>query len=255
MNLIFFDIDGTLAIGKEVPKSASEAIHRLRQKGDMVFICTGRWKSYAEHFFGPYADGFICSNGRLAFQGDRVLSDHPLSKGQIEELTRRLLEVGADHMFYGEGAAYYGGSPDHFKERAAGFERGDVKESIDPERDKVYNLDVYFNDRGHRERIEEALKGIGVLNPHGAHPSGDVTVLGVDKGEALKKVAEHLGVPMENTYAFGDGANDICMIEAAGHGIAMGNGVDEVKQKAEYVTTGIREDGVKNGLEHYGLLS
>jgi hydroxymethylpyrimidine pyrophosphatase-like HAD family hydrolase len=44
------------------------------------------------------------------------------------------------------------------------------------------------------------------------------------------------------------------MLEAAGHGIAMGNGVDALKEKAEYITTEILKDGVYLGLKHYGLV-
>ena len=101
--------------------------------------------------------------------------------------------------------------------------------------------------------IAEALADTCLVNPHGPHPSADVTVLGVDKGDAVHNVAAALGVAIEDTYAFGDGINDICMLEAAGHGIAMGNAMDEVKQVAEYVTTDINRDGVANGLAHYGL--
>jgi hydroxymethylpyrimidine pyrophosphatase-like HAD family hydrolase len=61
-------------------------------------------------------------------------------------------------------------------------------------------------------------------------------------------------VPLENTYALGDGMNDISMLKMAGHSIAMGNGQEAVKEAAEYVTTGINEDGVWNGLKHYHLI-
>jgi hydroxymethylpyrimidine pyrophosphatase-like HAD family hydrolase len=44
------------------------------------------------------------------------------------------------------------------------------------------------------------------------------------------------------------------MIEAAGHGVAMGNAVDQLKEKAEFITTPILEDGVWNGLSHYNLI-
>ena len=43
------------------------------------------------------------------------------------------------------------------------------------------------------------------------------------------------------------------MVEAVAHGVAMGNAVDELKAVAEYVTTDIHDDGVANGLAHYGL--
>ena len=92
------------------------------------------------------------------------------------------------------------------------------------------------------------------MNLHGPHPSADVTILGVDKGDAIVRVAEKLGVPLESTYAFGDGINDMCMLRKAGHGIAMGNAVAETKAVAEYVTDDINSDGVYKGLAHYGLI-
>ena len=56
------------------------------------------------------------------------------------------------------------------------------------------------------------------------------------KGSAVKRLADILGIPVENTYAAGDEQNDISMIEAAGHGIAMINGTDLVKRSADLIT-------------------
>ena len=69
----------------------------------------------------------------------------------------------------------------------------------------------------------------------------------------MRDVAAALGVDLSDTYAFGDGINDLSMIEAAGHGIAMGNAVPEVKAAAEYVTADITADGVALAMQHYGL--
>ena len=118
----------------------------------------------------------------------------------------------------------------------------------------LFSLDVYFADAAHCKRISEALAGLCLVNPHGPHPSADITVLGADKGDAVRSVAGALGVPIEDVYAFGDGVNDVPMIVAAGHGIAMGNAVDELKARAEFVTSAISDDGVWNGLAHYGLV-
>ena len=56
------------------------------------------------------------------------------------------------------------------------------------------------------------------------------------KGAALKRLAEHLEIPIEDTMAAGDAENDISMIEAAGLGIAMCNGDDKVKAAADVIT-------------------
>ena len=69
-----------------------------------------------------------------------------------------------------------------------------------------------------------------------------------DKGKALIAMAAHEGFKVEETMAFGDGGNDIPIIRQAGIGVAMGNARDEVKEAADYVTTSVNEDGVRNAL-------
>lgn len=253
MKLVFFDIDGTLAIGREVPESAERGLKELREKGNLVFICTGRNPVYAQKNFGRYADGFICCNGRLAVRGDEVLYSHPLDQNQIAELIRRLDAVNGGYCFLGLKEGWYGGNPAGFEVMASVQDPGFVKNGLREDM-FAYSLDIYMGSADRVNVMREALSGFALVNPHGPHPSADITVLGVDKGTALVHVAERLGVAIEDTYAFGDGVNDVCMLEAAGHGVAMGNAIDELKRIAEYVTTDIREDGVYNGLRHYGLI-
>ncbi|MDO4796811.1 MAG: HAD-IIB family hydrolase [Coriobacteriales bacterium] len=253
MRIAFFDIDGTLAIGTNVPTSAAAAIARMRASGDKVFICTGRARAYAEKNFGSYADGFVCCNGRLAFSGNQHLYEAPLAADQVADIVARLDALDAGYCFFEEWAAHYGGNPAyrHVAEDVLGL--GVLGDGVDPESLRAYNFDVYFADVAQRERIAQALATTCLLNPHGPHPSADMTVLGVDKGDAVRNVAEALGVAIEDTYAFGDGINDLCMLRAAGHGVAMGNAMDEVKAVAEFVTSDIGDDGVARGLAHYGL--
>ncbi len=78
--------------------------------------------------------------------------------------------------------------------------------------------------------------------------------VGFDKGTGIQKVCELLDVDISDTYAFGDSINDTEMIEAAGHSIVMGNGTDELKAKAEFVTTSLHDDGIFNGCRKMGLL-
>ena len=69
------------------------------------------------------------------------------------------------------------------------------------------------------------------------------------KGNALRRFAEHLGLTLENCAAFGDGLNDLSMVQAAGLGVAMANAVPEVKAAAARVTLSNDEDGVAAVLE------
>ena len=253
MRIAFFDIDGTLATGTQVPRSAAEALKRMRAAGDLVFICTGRARAYVEANFGDYADGFVCNNGRMAFMGDRTLVDAALSADQVTRIIAALDGVGAGYAFFEVHDAYYGG-PEKYRATAEGvLKLGHLPRVEDPGRIHAYNFDIYFDDADHRMRATAALGDECLVNPHGPHPSADVTVIGADKGDAVRGVAAALGVDIADTYAFGDGINDLSMIRAAGHGVAMGNAVDEVKAAAEYVTADIDKDGVALGLAHFGL--
>ena len=253
MAILFFDIDGTLAEGTHVPPSAAEAVARTRAAGNLVFICTGRPRRYAEKNFGAYADGFVCSNGRLAVRGNEILVHKPLTASQLGAITHTLDEQGAGYGFCAADAIYYGGNP-AYREVAMSV-NGAVLPLAEALREgtDLYNLDVYFADAAEREAISTALGELCLVNPHGPHPSADITVRGYGKGDAVRDVCAALGIPHEQSYAFGDGINDLSMIEAAGHGVAMGNAVDELKDAAEFVTTSIHDDGIAVGLAHFGL--
>jgi hydroxymethylpyrimidine pyrophosphatase-like HAD family hydrolase len=77
----------------------------------------------------------------------------------------------------------------------------------------------------------------------------EITRRGVNKGVALRSLAAHLQVPMEQVAAVGDGENDIYMFREAGLSIAMGNAPLVVKQAADLIASSNDEDGLVWALE------
>ena len=69
----FYDIDGNIRIGTDVPLSIQKAFYELKKEGHLLFICTGRPYEYASQFFQQYVDGFIASNGRYVIYRNKVL--------------------------------------------------------------------------------------------------------------------------------------------------------------------------------------
>ena len=74
-----------------------------------------------------------------------------------------------------------------------------------------------------------------------------------NKGEALLALAAYLGIDRKDTISFGDGLNDLSMLEQAGVGIAMANACDEAKELADWIAPSNDEDGVAAGIEAYCL--
>ena len=82
----------------------------------------------------------------------------------------------------------------------------------------------------------------------------DIIPDGSGKGNAIKKVVEHLGLSLDEAIAFGDGGNDADMLLAAGVGVAMGNAADSVKAVADEVCGSVDEDGIYYYLKEKGLI-
>ncbi|MBQ6655177.1 MAG: HAD family hydrolase [Erysipelotrichaceae bacterium] len=253
MKAVFIDIDGTLATELDVPASAAEGIRKLRQSGALVFICTGRSMYYVRRYFGQYADGFICNNGRLAVMGEEVLYDHPIERERIDELTAIAESCGNAVIWYGRDEGWFYGSDEEY-EQLRNDEQVELINRHLSEDMKAYCFNMYFHQRQTLYETEKALEGKCVINPHGPLPHADVTVLGHDKGSALKTVRKALKIRKKDTFAFGDGVNDLSMFAAAGYGVAMGNGSPRLKEKADFITTGIDDDGLLNGLIHCKLI-
>ena len=74
------------------------------------------------------------------------------------------------------------------------------------------------------------------------------------KARGLAMVCEYFGTTMEEAYAFGDSMNDYEIIQAAGVGVAMGNGDPRLKEVADYVAPHIREDGIYRACVELGLI-
>ena len=79
----------------------------------------------------------------------------------------------------------------------------------------------------------------------------DVTAKNANKGNGLLDMIAHQGIHIEETMAFGDGGNDISIIEKAGIGIAMGNANQILKSHADYITSSVDENGIYNALQHF----
>ena len=79
----------------------------------------------------------------------------------------------------------------------------------------------------------------------------ELNIRSANKGNALRRLAEHLGLTLANCMSFGDGLNDLSMIEAAGVGVAMANAVPEVKNAAKFIAPSNDEDGVAKGIDKW----
>lgn len=264
---IFFDIDGTLLpFGGELPSDTMEAINLALARGHKLFFCTGRSVGelndkvkdlpFTGGVFGAGTDVIV--DGKSIFESfyseedkDFIFSyykEHDLDPLiQTKNATYMPHSLGSrlDDMFrkYNDGKTLEIGGlviEDDFSKI------NDITKTIFFSSD--YTKDEIINDIGNRFDIVDNTIGLP------KHLVAEVMQKNINKATGIYKVIEYYGASIEDTIAFGDGANDLEMIEAAYIGIAMGNAEQEVKDIAYYVTDDVDKGGIINALRHFCVI-
>ena len=84
--------------------------------------------------------------------------------------------------------------------------------------------------------------------------SSDIVPISGSKATGVEQVVEHLGLKPENVMVFGDGLNDLELFDYAGISVAMGISHEKIKEKADYITKILEEDGIFDALEGFGMV-
>lgn len=254
--LIFFDIDGTLLDHhKQIPASTRESIRLLREAGHEVAIATGRAPSGFEDVREELdIDTYVSLNGQyVVYQGKQVYQN-PIALDQLQKLTE--LAAANDHPIIYAGSEQMRMSvPQHVHIDSTW---GELKLTI-PEYDPNFYLHepiyqaVLFCTEEEEEIYVRTFKNQIDFVRWGEYGT-DGLPAGGSKAEGIKRLINSLSVDVKDVVAFGDYLNDVEMLRYVGHGVAMGNAPDVVKQSARYVTRAVDEDGIQFGLQMLGLL-
>ena len=105
-----------------------------------------------------------------------------------------------------------------------------------------------------RDAVGDRFHVIAGTIPYLGEAGGEVTLAGINKGSAVVRLVEMLGLSMADTVAIGDSANDLEMFDVVTLGIAMGNTDAAVKERADEITSSVDEDGVAVAFRVHGLV-
>lgn len=242
-NIFLFDIDGTLSFNGIIPLSAKEIIKKIREKGDLVLLATGRCKAQLDSILEEIiVDGAIMNNGGYIVVKDEIIYKNPIDKESII----KLMDMGYHVAILNE--KHYARVEDHkiFKEFADYFKIDSARLlPYDILNEDCYSLGVYtYYPKNLDKNLFPKLDFVQVA------PLGfDVISHNVSKGNAVKILKEKY--KDVRIIAFGDNYNDKEMLMASDISIAMPSSPKEVLDIASFVTKAPLDDGISYAIKEY----
>jgi Cof subfamily protein (haloacid dehalogenase superfamily) len=262
IKLIAFDLDGTaLNSRKELSPRTVEALSRASAAGIRLLPCTGRqiFNVPKPLLAMPFFDFLVTDNGATVFSlpGREVLYSTGFDAGTAREIisrSRRLKalvfgSLGIDGALDTAGRAWREEATLRMIERNRQTWRSPERD-LEKESGAFCKFSLIFPDEeSRREGLElfETYEKAEIT--FSDRDNLEIMPLRVNKAGGLRRVADRLGIAMEQVMAIGDNHNDLEMIKAAGRGVAMGNAVDEIRKAAVSVTLSNDEDGAALAVE------
>ncbi len=248
--IIFFDIDGTLYAPElgGISKRVKEAIKKTQEKGHLCFIASGRPYGYiAENVKEVGFDGYVLANGaNIKYQG-QDLETRYMDVEAVKTLCLKLKEKNIEYVLQTSQLCYLSKKCtallEFYKKCNIDFHNFCFEYDEEEIMKKTVKIEVWVKDE---KELEYAVACYGSFNYelHPDHHSMEVYAKDVSKATGILDVLKELNIPLENSYCFGDGPNDVEMFETVAHPIAMGNALDIIKERAEVICLSVLEDGV-----------
>ena len=269
--MVVTDMDYTL-LNKEknISERNKRALKAAMDKGILVVVATGRIYTSALYYAKllGISTPIIASNGAIIREEhtDRTLHQCLLQREAIQEMIRLTREQGLFCHLFSKDTIYtekitnvsyrytewnkYMAVEDQVKIKLLeSFE--DLSEA---EKNEIFKAVVVDNDNSKLQYIRQEILKTGLVTVSRSLADNiEVMNKEVSKGNAVAKLAEMYNINRAEIITIGDNENDISMIEYAGLGVAMGNGDQCLKEKADYITADYMEDGVGLVIEKFIL--
>ncbi|MFC4652361.1 Cof-type HAD-IIB family hydrolase [Lactococcus nasutitermitis] len=251
IKIIFFDIDDTLRVKNTafMPESINEVFAKLREKGIMTGIATGRnLYGVVPEVLALEPDYFVTINGAyVENQAHDVIYKHPFATDLVEEIMTWLKSVHSEFAFVGSDQL-----------RVSKWDKV-AEDAIAPVYAELLADESYYQTHDvfqmltisdHDDKIalpENLAQKIRMVRWH--PNSSDIVPMTGSKAEGCKQVLDVLGLTAENMMNFGDELNDRELFDLAGLSVAMKISHPEILEKADYVTDTVENDGILKALQ------
>jgi Cof subfamily protein (haloacid dehalogenase superfamily) len=270
IKLVAFDLDGTLLTNKkELPKKNKEILYKIAKAGALIVPATGRFYSAFPDEIKqmPFLRYAITMNGAkvLDLKENKVVYRSEIPYERAEEVFDYLSKISNYFDCYQDDFGWmerkYYESLDQLIEdipirnitKATRNITEDFRALMRERKRSVQKIQMMFTDQELRkyylEKMPQDFPDLQISSS--LYNNIEINSATATKGAALEKLCEYCGIDLSETIAFGDGTNDISLIQKAGIGVAVANADQRVKNEADVITLSNEDCGVSCLLEKY----
>lgn len=255
VKIIFFDIDGTLIdmTKKAISDKTVETLLRLKENGVKICIATGRAPGSVPKFDGVDFDAFLTFNGSYCFNSSDVILSTPIPKVDVEKMIENATRINRPVSIAGKDRVVANGTDKDLSDYF-GFAKQETPVSDDF--DEVLKGEIYqMMMGGRKDEYDDILKDVeNARITAWWNRAVDIIPANGGKGKGIEAILEYYGIDRSESMAFGDGGNDIEMLQTVGTGVAMGNALDHVKEVADEICSTSADDGIYHYCLENGLI-
>lgn len=255
IKIVFLDFDSTLYNHKkkEIPPSTIKALSEIQAKGIKAYIATGRSMHELEDFDLSkfHYDGIISFNGQtISDKDNQIIFSNPISGTLKNKLIELFNKKTVPLAIVTQEDTYINFVNDNVIKIQNDISSKAPKISTMKDED-FFMASAYLSSKEMIDEVEK-LKEFATVS-YWTDKAVDIVTKNISKATGVNKVLDLYGIKKEESMSFGDGENDIQMFEATGMSVAMGNAFDIVKEKADYVTDDVDNDGVAKAINKFIL--
>ncbi|MFV0559466.1 MAG: Cof-type HAD-IIB family hydrolase [Enterococcus sp.] len=251
--ITFFDLDGTLLDGtSQITPEIAQAMNDLKKNKVLPVIATGRTEAEIQHVFTDSGiTSSVTMNGSFIRVDGQEVYSNTISTSECQRMLDLVNEQGHQLAYYNNQRIWCTGH-DQTLVNAYNFIHSKAPE-IDPlgfNHEPVNMLLVLSEDGDHRYHEQFPEMTFYRNGPY----SIDTVNKGISKGTGVARLKERLGLENVPTFGFGDGPNDLALLQACDNKIAMGNAYDGLKEVADFITKKNTDHGIVHALKHFDLI-
>lgn len=255
IKIAFFDIDGTMIdMEKKVisPKMV-EALNKLKENGIYICVATGRSPLTLPVFDDVQFDTFLTYNGSYCYTPKQTIFSNPLLREDVKKIIKNADAIGRPVSIATKDRLAANGIDQDLVDY---FNIANISVNVSEDFDKIANEEVYQIMVGGTEEEYAAITDQTKQAKATAwwERAADIIPAAGGKGIGIEKILEYYHLEKENAIAFGDGNNDIEMLQTVGWGVAMENASDQLKKVADDICGHVAEDGIYYYCLEHGLI-